>query len=399
MSFLERWPNQYPRQIWLLSGGMLVSATGGSMVWPFMTIYVRQQFEASLTTVALMLTLNSAAGLATTFLAGPVADRFGRRGVMVLSLCASSVVYACMIWAGSLSIWALLMVLSGAFGPFFRVGGNAMVADLVGPARRPGAYALLRTSNNLGIAIGPAVGGFIATRSYAATFCIAALASALFAGMILLRVTETLPDLRDAAASSPADAGYGHLLRDGPFLAYCGVSVLAVIPASMMFVLLPVYAKEQFGVAESQYGFIMTTNAGMVVLLQYAVTRLTQRYSHLHMLAVGALFYSIGVGSVAWGHSVYAFVLSMIILTVGEMVLVPTGTSLAANLSPARMRGRYMGVYGLNWGLGVGIGPVVGGYLNDNVAPVAIWYGGLVIGLSSVIGYLLLTRFLREPDR
>jgi MFS family permease len=369
------------------------------MVWPFMTIYIRQQFEVSLTTVALMLTLNSAAGLATTFFAGPVADRFGRKGVMVLSLCASSFVYACMIWAGSLSVWALLMVLSGAFGPFFRVGGNAMVADLVGPARRPGAYAVLRTSNNLGIAIGPAVGGFIATRSYAATFSIAALASGLFAGMILLRVTETLPDLQHGAASSPGDAGYRQLLRDGPFLAYCGVSVLAVIPASMMFVLLPVYAKEQFGVVENQYGFIMTTNAGMVVLLQYAVTRYTQRYPHLHMLAVGALFYAIGVGSVAWGRSVYAFVLSMTILTVGEMVLVPTGTSLAANLSPARMRGRYMGIYGLNWGLGVGIGPVIGGYLNDNVAPVAIWYGGLVIGLASVIGYLLLTRFLREPDR
>ncbi len=393
-----RWFGLYPRQLWLLSGGMLISATGSSMVWPFMTIYVRQRFDTPLATVALLLTLNSAAGVITTFLAGPSADRFGRRGVMVVSLAVSSLAYGSMIYAGSLWLWALLMVLNGAFGPLFRVGSNAMVADLVEPANRSGAYALLRTSNNLGIAVGPAVGGFIASTSYATTFAIAALASALFGFLTLFFAAETLPDKGAGSLRSVLGGGYGHLLRDRPFLAYCGVSVLAVIPASMMFVLLPVYAKEQFGVPESEYGFIMTTNAGMVVLLQYAVTRFTQRRAPLYMLAVGAVFYAVGVGSVAWGHDVYTFVLSMAVLTVGELMLVPTGTSLAANMSPPSMRGRYMGIYGLNWGLGVGIGPVVGGYLNDAVSPVAIWYGGALIGLTAVAGFLLLARFVSEPD-
>jgi MFS family permease len=161
---------------------------------------------------------------------------------------------------------------------------------------------------------------------------------------------------------------------------------------SLMMVLLPVYAKENFGVPENRYGFIMATNAAMVVLLQYGVTRVTERHHHLPVLAVGSLFYAVGVGSVAWGWSFPTFLLSMVLLTIGEMIVIPTSTALTANLAPPDMRGRYMSVYGLTWSIGFGIGPVVGGFLNDNLAPVAIWYGGLVMGLAATVGFVLLAR-------
>jgi MFS family permease len=388
----------YPRQFWLLFGGMLISAAGGSMVWPFLTIYIRQRFNTPLTTVGLVLSLNSTIGLVTTFVAGPVVDRFGRKGIMASSLFVSSVVFAAMIPADTLLLWILLMVISGAFNPLFRVGSDAMVADLIAPDRRSSAYALLRMSHNVGLAIGPAVGGFIAAISYTWTFSIAAVANLAFTLLILLFVSETLPQAGSKSIRlSTAGGGYGHLLHDRPFLAFCGLYVLAVISSSLMMVLLPVYAKEQFGVGESQYGFIMTTNAAMVVLFQYLVTRITKRLPPLPVLAAGALFYALGAGSVAWGQSFAAFLSSMVVLTIGEMALVPTATTLTANLSPPDMRGRYMGLYGLTWGLGFGIGPMLGGMLNDHLAPVAIWYGGLAIGLTAALGFLLLARLLRQP--
>ena len=76
----------YPRQFWLLFWGMLVSRSGSSMVWPFLTIYLRQRLDIPLTTVALLLTLNSAVSIVSTSVAGPVVDRFGRKGAMVLGL-------------------------------------------------------------------------------------------------------------------------------------------------------------------------------------------------------------------------------------------------------------------------------------------------------------------------
>ncbi len=166
------------------------------------------------------------------------------------------------------------------------------------------------------------------------------------------------------------------------------------MPASLIMMLLAVYAKENFGVPESQYGFIMATNAVMVVLFQFAVTRRSQRYAVWRTLTLGAAFYAAGAGSVALFHSFWGFWASMVVLTVGELLLAPTGSTVAANLAPADMRGRYMGLYGLTWGASFGIAPVIGGYLNDHVAPAAIWVFGLAIGLAAATGFLLLGRRL-----
>jgi len=392
---MRRMTADYPHQFWLLFWGMLINAAGASMVWPFLTIYMRQRLEVPLTTVALLLTLNSAAGLVTTTVAGPVTDRFGRKGVMLLSLSASSATLLAMSLAGSLKLWVILMVISGAFNPLYRVGANAMVADLIQPERRAGAYALLRMIVNLGVAIGPSVGGFVTAVSYALAFYIAAGAHVAFTLLILFFVAETVPQRGDAGDQNPGDEGYAHILRDRPFLTFCGVYSLAGMAYSLMMVLLPVYAKENFGVLENQYGFIMATNAAMVVLFQYATTRVTERYHHVPVMALGSLFYALGVGSVAWSWNFPTFLLSMIVLTIGEMIMVPTSMALTANLAPAAMRGRYMSLYTLTWGVGFGIGPVIGGFLNDNLAPTAIWYGGLVMGLAATLGFVLLGRGLR----
>jgi MFS family permease len=398
MNRLRQLAARYPRQFWLLFGGMLISASGGSMVWPFLTIYMRQRLDVSLTTVGLLLAINSGARLVTTFVAGPIVDRLGRKGVMVVSLLGSALVYAIMGWAGSLAAWALLMVGNGGLVPLYRVGSDAMVADLLPPDKRVGAYALLRTGNNAGIAIGPAVGGFLAATSYGWTFAAATVSSLTFALITLFLVAETLPQAEGQRVELSPLVTYRTLLHDRPFLIYCLVVTLAVLPASLLMVLLPVYAKEQYGVVESQYGFIMATNAAMVVLFQYPITNVTRRYPSLLVLAAGALFYGLGVGSVALGSGFWAFWISMVILTLGEMILVPTGTTLTANLAPADQRGRYMGTYSLTWSLGMGIGPAIGGFLSDHIAPVAIWYGGLAFGLAATLGFFLLTRWLEEPS-
>jgi len=388
----------YPRQFWLLFWGMLISAAGGSMIWPFLTIYMRQQLDIPLTTVALLLTLNAAAGLATTTVAGPAVDRFGRKGVMVLSLAVNGATLLAMSSADTLQLWVILMAINGAFSPLFRVGSNSMVADLIEPGRRASAYALLRMSNNLGVAIGPSVGGFVTAASYALAFYIAAGANAIFTLLVLFFVAETVPQKQAAADQPPTEGGYGQVLRDRPFLAFCGVYTLAVMAHVLLMVLLPVYAKENFGVPENRYGFIMATNAAMVVLFQYAITRITERYHHLPVLAIGSLFLALGTGSVALGWNFPTFLASMVILTIGEMIVIPTSTALTANLAPPTMRGRYMSIYGLTWGIGFGIGPVIGGFLNDNLAPVAIWYGGLVMGLVATLGFGLLARALRTGE-
>ncbi len=385
----------YSRQFWLLFWGTLINSAGGSMVWPFLTVYMRQHLGVPLTLITLLFTLNSAAGLVATSIAGSAVDRFGRKIAMALSLAGNSAVYVAMAAAHTLPAWAILMAALGVIWPLYRVGADAMVADMIEPERRPAAYALLRVVANLGIAVGPMIGGFLSTVSYLYAFGGGAATNFIFLLLVLLAVRETLPQ-RPPERAAADDGGYGPVLRDLPFLAFCAIYVVATMPSSIMMTLLAVYAKENFGVPESQYGFIMATNALMVVLFQYAVTRRSEGYPPLRVLTLGALLYAAGVGSVALGRSFPAFVLSMAILTAGELLLVPTATALAANLAPAEMRGRYMGLFGMTWGIGFGIAPVIGGLLSDRLVPVAPWYGGLLLGLIAAAGFLLLARRLGE---
>ncbi|HEX6034250.1 MAG TPA: MFS transporter, partial [Anaerolineales bacterium] len=143
---------------------------------------------------------------------------------------------------------------------------------------------------------------------------------------------------------------------------------------------------------EALYGWIPTTNALMCVFVQYSVTSITRRYHTLPVLGIGMLIYALGAGSVALMSSFWGFWLSMVILTFGELTLVPTASKYVADLAPANLRGRYMSMHWLGWGLARTLAPIIGGFLNDNIAPRAIWIGGLLIGLTSTVGLFLLSR-------
>jgi len=136
----------------------------------------------------------------------------------------------------------------------------------------------------------------------------------------------------------------------------------------------------------------MAVNALMVIFFQYAVTRITRRHPPLPVMAVGALLYAAGIGGMALSRAFPHFALSMAVMTLGELVIIPTSTTFAANLAPARLRARYMSFYNLGWGISHGFGPVVGGILNDAIAPVAIWWGGMAWSLAGALMFLLIQR-------
>lgn len=400
---------EYPRQFWLMFYGMLISTIGSSMIWPFLMIYVSERLQLPLAIIASLMTLSAAMGLISSFLAGPIVDRAGRKWVMVVSLLVNAAAYLLMSQAHTLPVFAVLMALNGAFNPLYRVGADAMMADLIPNDKRVDAYSLMRMSNNLGISIGPAIGGLIATTSYHLAFYSAATGLTIYSLLIAVFAVETMPGRgrgRRSITGGPADrtanaararqserfGGYGEIFADRPYMAFVVIFTLTQICAALIWVLMSVYAKHYYGVPESQYGFIAATNAIMVVLFQMLVTQRTKRYAPLLVMAAGSLFYAVAVGSVALAASFWGFWTVMVVMTIGELILAPTSSTYAANRAPADKRGRYMSLYSLSWGLASGIGPVFGGVLNDNIGPGAPWLGGAVIGLISTAGFLLMAQ-------
>ena len=379
---------EYPSQLQLMFYGMLISTIGSSMIWPFLMIYVRQRVNLPLTQVASLMTINAIAGIIAASIAGPITDRVGRKWVMVISLAGNGLVYFFMSGAQSYLTFAILMTFSGTFNPLYRVGADAMLADLIPSGKRPDAYALMRLSNNAGISIGPMIGGFLSSLSFTITFFCAGVGMIIYSLLLAFFAIETLPK----HVALVKQAGYLQVLRDSKFLTFIGAFILTQMCATMIWILMPVYANGVYGVSESLYGFIPTTNALMVVFLQVFVTRITKRYRPLLVMMVGTIFYTFGVGSVALGSSFVGFWISIVIMTIGELILMPTSSAYVANLAPPDMRGRYMSVAGLTWSAAAGIAPIMGGFLNDNIAPVATWYGGFVVGMLGILGFFILSR-------
>jgi len=384
----------FPPQFWLLFSGMLISAIGASMIWPFLMIYISERLESPLTVNAGLISLNAVAGLLSSLIAGPIIDRLGRKRVMVISLLTNALGFVFLSRANSLWAFALLMVMQGASNPLYRVGADAMIADLIPEGKRIDAYSRMRLSNNLGVAIGPAIGGFLASVSYTLAFYGAAAGLFLYGLFVALGAKETLPTLTQAVARQAqtvmdkALGGYKAVYEDRRFIRFALTLILPQISAAILWVLLGVYTKTHFSISEKLYGWIPVTNASMVVLFQLAITAITRRYPPLLALSIGSLLYGCGVASVAVGSGFWWFWLSMVIVTVGEMVLVPTSSTYVANLAPPDMRGRYMSLYSLTWIIASGIGPLAGGLLNDSLGPLAIWIGGGAVGVLAAVLFL-----------
>jgi predicted MFS family arabinose efflux permease len=387
---------QYPRQFWLLFYGVFINRGSVSMMWPFLTVYVYQKLDAPLATITLLLTLRAIASMVSTTIVGSLMDRIGRKSIMVASLVGSAGVFLAMTQGDSLLAWAILMALHGLILPIFNIGVNAMVADIVETEHRAPAYALIRTISNAGIAVGPVIGGTLALIAFELIFVTTAVVYVILAVLVAIMLRETMPDDTELTSEEKRNSGYGVILRDKPFLAFAGAYLFLSMAYTQMFSLLPVYVSENFGLQENQYSLLLTLNAAMVVFLQYAVTRITVRYRPYTMIAFGAMFYAIGIFTVSMGSALPHFLISMGIMTMGELIVNPTATTLVADLAPTNMRARYMGIFTLAYPVSSGVGPVIGGMLNDNIAPVAIWYGATVMAIAGVGIFMFMARAQRR---
>ena len=374
--------------------GIVLATAGGSMIWPFLLIYASGKLDLPLSTVATLISINAGTGLLSSLIAGTLADKIGRKVVMNFSLTMTGLTYFLLMRAETYSQFVGLMIMIGLSNPLYQVGADAMLADMVPAEKRTDAYAINRIANNAAFALGPAIGGFLATRSYDLAFYAAGTGFLSYSVLLFFLARETLDTSgkNKSIPASPTAEGYGRVFKDKSYIAFVAMVSLGLIAPTMLWILMPVYAKTNYGIPEALYGWIPTTNALMCVFVQYSVTRITRRHSTLPVLGTGMLIYALGVGSVALMTGFWGFWLSMVILTFGELTLVPTASKYVADLAPADLRGRYMSIHWLGWGLARTLAPLIGGFLNDNIAPQAIWIGGLVIGLTSTLGLFLLGR-------
>jgi MFS family permease len=193
--------DEFDRAIFVLALGDLVASFGFSLVFPFLTIYLTAELDASAAEAGLVLGLYSIVSIVSTALGGVLADRVGRKPVMVVSILCTAVVIAAMGLVRDLAWVAGLTLVLGFVDPPFVPAARAAVADVVAAERRPRAYGLLGMAASVGWIVGPSVGAGLSSLGFGVLFVAAGVIVAGYAVILLVGLRETRP----AAGAAPAD--------------------------------------------------------------------------------------------------------------------------------------------------------------------------------------------------
>ncbi|HUO34286.1 MAG TPA: MFS transporter [Candidatus Acidoferrum sp.] len=380
----------------------------GTMVLPFLVLYLTRTQQVSGGKAALALTTYGIAALMAMPVAGWLTDRAGALGVIRASLFFSGVLLLLYPlgrhFPSILAITFIFAILNESVRP----PSLALVSELVVPEKRKSVFALNRLAVNLGMSIGPAVGGVLAAYSFRWLFFADGITSIL-AGAVLTfawpksaRVKPGDPQWEDASdlgreieADAPVLLPAAHPAADlrafrNPRMLYF---LVALIPAQLVFFqftsTLPLFLVRHLGLPEAIYGTIFTLNTLLIVALEVPLNSAMEKWPHARSLALGAILYGVGYGSYALVNKAWGVYLAVVIWTFGEMIFMPTSSAYAAEIAPRERRGEYMGLYTMSFSVAFALGPWMGATTLGRWGPRVVWGATFVLGSLSA---LLMTR-------
>jgi MFS family permease len=343
-----------PRPAWIIFIGTFLNKFG-TFVIPFLTLYLTGR-GYSVTQAGLAVGAYGIGTLFASLLGGYLADKLGRRRTIVLSMFLGAAFMMALSQAHSFPVIVALTALTGLASEFYRPASNALLADVVPPAQRVTAFATLRMAFNAGFAFGPATAGFLVACGFFWLFVGDAATSVLYGIVALL----ALPCDRHACQKN---AGWSEALRVvrhdrnlHQLLAanFCiGLIFFQMASTFGLFV-------TQLGFSPATYGVLISLNGALIVFCELPLTIVTRRFPARRVMAVGYLVIAVGFGLNFFAHTIPLLVACMVLFTFGEMITMPMASAYLANLAPANLRGRYLGVSGITWAIAMIIGPGLG---------------------------------------
>lgn len=379
------------RQQWILFTVAVVNRAG-SMVLPFLSLYLTQVRGLPVAEAGRILALYGLGAIAGSYLGGKLSDRIGATRTQQASLVTSGFGY---FWLSALedprAIGIAVLVLS-LFVEAFRPAVMADVAERAPREVQLRAFALLRLAANIGVGIGPAVGGYLALYSYRWLFVADAItcwAAAVLLAVLLDPVAgESRARQRGAAGRSP--------WADVPFLLLMPLVILLAIAFFQVWSTLPVYYREVYGFRENTIGLLLALNPLLIVLFEMLLLHGVGRWRRMPLVGVGSLLVCAGLAWMPLGSSLAFVACTIAVWTVGEMLSLPLINGVVADRAGPGTRGSYMGVYTMGFSIAFVFAPAGGTYVYDTAGPDVLWYGIGGLGVLLLLWSLALARHLRR---
>ena len=391
---------EFPRLFWVVVGVSFIDRIGGTLLFPFFALYITQRFNVGMTQAGILLGVSSLFGLIGSTLGGALTDKFGRKKLILFGLVFSALSTLTFGLVSELYMLYPLMIVVGLLSSIAGPAHDAMIADILPEKQRQEGFGILRVVGNLAWIIGPTIGGVVANIDFFYLFVIDSVISCLIAVIVFRIIPETKPQPHAQEENQTflqTVGGYRVALKDFAFMAFIVAGMLMLIVYQQMYSSLSVYLRDNHNINPSGYGFLMTTSAITVVLFQFSVSRIIKYRPPFLMMAVGTVFYMIGFFLFGIVTTYILFAMNIVIITIGEMIVVPVSQSLAANFAPEEMRGRYMAVSGLSWGIAFAIGPYFAGLMLDGPNPNLLWLACGILAVFTVLGYIVIDKVHHSP--
>ncbi len=389
------------REVWLLSIISLVNRAG-SMVFPFMTIYLTQSLHFSLKEAGIIMSFFGLGSVVGAYIGGWLTDRIGDYKVQFWSLIATTIVLFFILKAQSFWGIAFMAFLLSVTADSFRPANKVAVAKYSKPENTTRSFALLRLAVNVGFAIGPAMGGILAAwKGYDWLFY--ADAVTCLAAALLFKITLK-DDFKERQKESSKKiittdhSGNTSPYKDVNFLIFLFVIGLMAFAFLQFFYTIPVFFKQQLGLDEAQIGIFMGLNGLIIMLLEMPLVYLAERKNHpFKVMALGAFLVGIGflcfLIPTAWAGIA---ALGILVLTLGEIYYMPFASAWVATRSNDNNRGQYMALYTMSWATASVVAPAAGFQMIESLDFNGLWLVLCMIGLIGSLAFWIIGKRVKQ---
>jgi MFS family permease len=384
-----------PRSVVILIIGGFIQSIGNSMMWPLNSLFVHNVLGRSLTEAGSLLALQSAASLLGQFLSGFMADRFGAKRIMLIGLVGAVMSIGSIGLFPVWNVYAPGFVLFGLAQAFIFVPLNTLL-HVVWPEGGRRGFNLLYVSNNAGVAIGTAIGGMIAQVSFRLTFSLNAIAFFIYLVLVSIGVSDCKMPIHTTAAKPHSE----HLSTDSGFkvLLALGGGIFFVWGAYIQLVSILPVVMNQLGFSLFSYSILWTLNGIFIVTLQplinWVIKTWTQSFQRQFYLA--AILISIGFMIILGRFPYVSYIVAMLIITLGEMLILPAVPAASAQLAPPEKTGAYQGIVGGASSGGRMIGPLLGGIIYDYGGGSSVWILALIFMSASLVMFFIYSKYIRK---
>jgi predicted MFS family arabinose efflux permease len=384
-----------PRDAWVLSAVLLVNRAG-SMVLPFLTLYLTKSIGLSVSQAGGLISLYGLGSVLGAWGGGWLSDRIGSVRTQQLSLVLSGGLFLGFIGLESYPLIAGLIFLLSVAAEAFRPAVMTSMAERAREESQTRCFALLRLAANLGMAVGPAAGGVLARFDYTWLFLADGL-TCFLAAFLLARALGERP--ADSGAHEAAAAGARRSpWRDLPFLGLLALVFLLAVVIFQVFATMPLYLHQAYGLREDSIGLILGLNGAIIVVFEMLLIHWAEGRDAMRLAGLGCFVFCLGLGLMPLGASLAFAAFTVVVWTTGEMLALPLMNAAVAARARPGARGRYMGMYTMAFSVAFVVAPAAGTWVLEHLGGAALWYGIAALGPFLGLGGLALAPAFRRKE-